>query len=273
MAHGHLALLTGDHEGALVAYQQALPEFEAAGDLLMQYDVLSNAAVTFDILERRTEAVTFLEQALRLCEANGERFSRRFALEFYGVALHRGDGRHQEQLTALRASLVAWPVVQPAHVAHTLFMIARTLAKLGDDSSAAVLLGARVRIWQDVGQGQAPYDDGFEGLEQQLKEALGDAPFRSAYDEGHAMTAEEAVRFALGEDAPRASGQPLVGENLSRRERQVAELVAGGLSNKEIAEQLVISPRTAEGHVAKVMDKLGVGSRAQIAAWVADHRA
>ena len=51
---------------------------------------------------------------------------------------------------------------------------------------------------------------------------------------------------------------PTPPDTLSKRETQVAELVARGLSNKEIAEELVISQRTAEGHVAKVMDKLGV---------------
>jgi non-specific serine/threonine protein kinase len=58
---------------------------------------------------------------------------------------------------------------------------------------------------------------------------------------------------------------------LTRRESQVADLVARGLTNREIAEKLVISPRTAEGHVERVLAKLGFGSRAQIAAWVAEH--
>ena len=60
---------------------------------------------------------------------------------------------------------------------------------------------------------------------------------------------------------------------LSKRESQVAELVARGLSNKDIAEELVISQRTAEGHVAKIMDKLGVSSRAQVAVWVTEESA
>ena len=49
-------------------------------------------------------------------------------------------------------------------------------------------------------------------------------------------------------------------------------LVADGLSNKEIATNLVISRRTAEGHVEHILSKLGFTSRAQIAVWVAEHR-
>jgi DNA-binding NarL/FixJ family response regulator len=54
---------------------------------------------------------------------------------------------------------------------------------------------------------------------------------------------------------------------LSRREREVAVLVARGLTNREIARTLVVSERTAENHVQHILAKLGFGSRAQIAAW------
>ena len=59
---------------------------------------------------------------------------------------------------------------------------------------------------------------------------------------------------------------------LSRREREVAALVAEGLSNREIAERLFISERTAEGHVEQIRNKLGFKSRAQVAAWVASNQ-
>ena len=49
----------------------------------------------------------------------------------------------------------------------------------------------------------------------------------------------------------------------------MARLIAGGRSNKEIAAELVISQRTAEGHVERILAKLGFTSRAQVAAWVA----
>ncbi|WP_328946340.1 helix-turn-helix transcriptional regulator [Streptomyces sp. NBC_00250] len=54
---------------------------------------------------------------------------------------------------------------------------------------------------------------------------------------------------------------------LTPREEQVAALVAQGMSNKQIAAQLVVSPRTVEGHVEHILAKLGFTSRAHIAAW------
>jgi non-specific serine/threonine protein kinase len=54
---------------------------------------------------------------------------------------------------------------------------------------------------------------------------------------------------------------------LSSREREVALLITQGLTNREIAEQLVIAERTADTHVTNILNKLGLNSRAQVAAW------
>jgi pimeloyl-ACP methyl ester carboxylesterase/DNA-binding CsgD family transcriptional regulator len=58
---------------------------------------------------------------------------------------------------------------------------------------------------------------------------------------------------------------------LSARERTVAELVAAGRTNAQIARQLGVAERTAEAHVEHIRDKLGFASRAQIAAWAVQH--
>ena len=61
----------------------------------------------------------------------------------------------------------------------------------------------------------------------------------------------------------------LPSEPLTKRELEVAALIETGLSNREIAERLVISKRTADGHVERILAKLGFSSRAQVAAWMA----
>ncbi|WP_309239363.1 helix-turn-helix transcriptional regulator [Actinomadura sp. J1-007] len=58
---------------------------------------------------------------------------------------------------------------------------------------------------------------------------------------------------------------------LTPREREVARLIARGLSNRGIAEELFISPATAARHVTNILTKLGFTSRAQVAAWAVDH--
>ena len=89
------------------------------------------------------------------------------------------------------------------------------------------------------------------------------------------MAVDKAVA-ALGE-LPVTKASPSEGQTpglptLTRRENEVADLVAQGLSNKAIAAKLVISQRTAEAHVESILTKLGFNARAQIAAWVVEHR-
>jgi DNA-binding NarL/FixJ family response regulator len=71
----------------------------------------------------------------------------------------------------------------------------------------------------------------------------------------------------------RQHGQSVAGASspLSRREREVVPLIARGLTNRQIAVQLVISERTVDGHVANILSKLGFASRAQIAVWADRH--
>jgi DNA-binding CsgD family transcriptional regulator len=79
------------------------------------------------------------------------------------------------------------------------------------------------------------------------------------------------VEQALAElQAALAPAPSPASDPLSPRERDVAALVARGLTNKEIAAQLIISERTAATHVAHILDKLGLRTRAQIAAWGAE---
>jgi DNA-binding NarL/FixJ family response regulator len=59
---------------------------------------------------------------------------------------------------------------------------------------------------------------------------------------------------------------------LTAREREIASLVAAGLSNRAIADRLVISERTAQNHVQHILGKLGFANRAQIAAWASRNR-
>jgi DNA-binding CsgD family transcriptional regulator len=79
---------------------------------------------------------------------------------------------------------------------------------------------------------------------------------------------EPVLAAALGFLGEPAGAQP----RLTGREMEVARLVADGLTNYSIAVRLSIAPRTAEAHVENIRRKLQVRSRAQIAAWITEHR-
>jgi DNA-binding NarL/FixJ family response regulator len=79
------------------------------------------------------------------------------------------------------------------------------------------------------------------------------------------------LALALGQSAqaPLAAPGHAGSGPLGNREAEVARLVADGLTNKQIGARLFISERTVDSHVRSILNKLGFGSRAQIAAWIA----
>jgi len=87
-------------------------------------------------------------------------------------------------------------------------------------------------------------------------------PYASALAEGRMLSVDQALEEALA-DTPRV--QP--SGALTAREREVASLIAEGHTNRQIAAALVIAEPTAERHVANILSKLGLHSRAQVAAW------
>ena len=124
--------------------------------------------------------------------------------------------------------------------------------------------------------------------------ALGEAKFQAGFEAGQRLDKDGGLRLALGEPvrdgsgpapgarsragaAPHGAGEAPHGAAgpggaagpLAKREADVAQLVADGLTNKQIGARLFISERTVDSHVRSILNKLGVGSRAQIAAWVA----
>ncbi len=221
--------------------------------------------------------------AERLCveakavgEEHGELWAQAYAI--YGLALcawvsgdfARADRLGRECLRIKRTFHDLLGIVLAIEV------LAWIAASQGNAARAAVLLGATNEIWQSVGYpmfGSRYFGAPHGECEVAAVTALGEADFRIEFRRGMDLELEDAISFAIGEDT---SGAPepvaLTVTPLTRREQQVADLIAGGMSNKEIAARLVIARRTAEGHVERILQKLGFTSRAQIATWVTERR-
>jgi DNA-binding NarL/FixJ family response regulator len=93
---------------------------------------------------------------------------------------------------------------------------------------------------------------------------LGRQAAEAAWRQGAALSMKEAVRLATGAAAkPDGDGRTV----LTAREKQVATLIAEGLTNPGIAKRLRMADRTADAHVEHIRNKLGLRSRSQIALW------
>ncbi|MFJ3640234.1 ATP-binding protein [Streptomyces sp. NPDC090108] len=161
-------------------------------------------------------------------------------------------------------------------LAVTLDAVAWTAVAQGRHRRAALILGGV----------DAPYDllDRRRALGNPLLTRLHEQALRTAGDalggtelerlrrQGARLPREQLVAFALSdEDMPPdlpARPRPSGSDGLTRREREVATLIAKGMTNREIAQDLVISKRTADAHVEHILAKLGFSSRSQIAALI-----
>lgn len=120
-----------------------------------------------------------------------------------------------------------------------------------------------------IGLPLSPFDRAHYDYERYLATALsliGAEEWEAAWAEGRAMTLEQTLEYALGTDEP-AAPTPL-----TRREMEVSALVAQGLTNRVISERLGISRHTVNTHVHRILRKLDLRSRAQLAAWMAGQR-
>jgi DNA-binding CsgD family transcriptional regulator/tetratricopeptide (TPR) repeat protein len=103
---------------------------------------------------------------------------------------------------------------------------------------------------------------------------LSDAEFEAEQAKGRARSVEQAIEYALklpfGQPKPSLKGSKAL-QTLTDREREVVTLIARGLSNGEIAAELVLSKRTVEHHMANILSKLGFTNRAQIVRWAMEN--
>ncbi|WP_280295521.1 ATP-binding protein [Nocardia abscessus] len=270
-ASGLLCLFTGDFAGAVTQCEQALPVFEASGDVLHQVFVLLVLGAACDLLQDTDRATACQEQALAITTTHGESIYRSHALSQLAYTtvergdLERGAVLMKESLRHSRA-IDDWSIV-----ASCLATLAFVAAEQHQAQRAAVLVGAAMSVAESVGSQSVKILEMFRHhhqAQESATRALGRRTFDAALRRGHELDVEGVLAYALEENPAETTELPTAMAALTRREKQIAELVAQGLTNRAIAEKLVISQRTAAGHVEHILSKLHFTTRAQVAAWV-----
>ncbi|MGW6454353.1 ATP-binding protein [Streptomyces sp. NPDC055078] len=224
-------------------------------------------------IERGTEVAN----ALRLhCERQGELFMLSYALWLQSfIAFVKGD--HGRADVLIRESLrIKGSFHDTSGMAPAFDLASWSAAANGQGERAAVLLGAATVMWDALGTqlfGSKHLISRRERCAEQARALLGDTAFARAVRRGNEMSVDDVLAYAL--DQARISKSPEVAADsaLTRREVEVAALIAEGMSNREIASKLIVSQRTVDTHVDHILRKLGFSSRTQVAAWVAENRA
>src|SRR5215211_4031226 len=142
----------------------------------------------------------------------------------------------------------------------------------GEAPLAARLWGAAERAREVTGIALPPGDRALhEPRLAAARSRLGETAWEVALTEGQAMSLDLAAEYALSKEGSEPPTTPVSrqrhADELTARSRAVTVLVARSLTNRQISTSLCISERTAGNHVGRILGKLGLRSRAQIAAW------
>ncbi|GAB4216053.1 MAG: hypothetical protein OHK0022_56710 [Roseiflexaceae bacterium] len=269
---GLLAQEQRDYARATALLEESLACFETVGfiwGITWSQIALGNVA-----LERgdSTRATDLYQSSVRHFEQLGDRSSMAMALVHLGrAALARGDCA--QAVACARQSFALYQQVG-VHIglAESLELLARVAWRQSAGSWAVRLLSAAGALRSRLGARLLPADRAWVArLLRQARERLGDTPFQAAWDGGVAAAPEQLVESAAeaigGATAPVASAPAAAPEDragLTARELEVIQLVATGMTDAQVAEQLRVSTRTVNAHLRSIYSKLGVSSRSAV---------
>jgi predicted ATPase/DNA-binding CsgD family transcriptional regulator len=268
---GQLALEQDEDTRARKLLEEGLRLHQEAGDILGSLNALFFLERVHAAIGELAQARALAEEHLALAKAIGFQTGTAGALTFLGrLAFEEGNAAlacrfFNESLACLRAMNQNVPLAVATHLQG----IGVTLAKRGRLVEAVRLWGAGEALCPFVPEERAFVARGLVTVRAEL----GEGAFALAWAEGQAMTLEQALvavgYTALSSQPPaqvtrRATGarrESPSAQGLTRREGEVLHLVARGLTDAQIAEALVISPRTVNAHLRSIYTKLNISSR------------
>ena len=251
-------------------FRRALSSSPYPGSPVDEAFFTAGLALAYDRLGREQEAVTVRERFLQAGAASGERYEgAALLLHASAIRLRENDAKQARELA--RGSLVLQrALTAPLGVAHALHAIGRAELADGEIAKGSVLLGAADAVWRDAQHLPQPGPFSTDAARYRCGGASTRlAPIVGGIEKGRRLSADEAIRLALGETGPLAitAARRQADGQLSAREYEVCDLITEGLTDREIATRLVISVRTVNNHVQRILAKLGFSSRTQIVAW------
>jgi predicted ATPase/DNA-binding SARP family transcriptional activator/DNA-binding CsgD family transcriptional regulator len=271
----------GDSERATELCEESMDLFRAQGDKRRLAFCSGNLAMVVYSQGDLGRAAQLTEESVSLLRELGDRGG--VALNLYNLGwmallendLGRAADHYRESLT------LAWDTGLNRIVQSALEGLACVAGAQGEADRAARLWGAAQTLHETKG---IPRDPDFlaeaDARISAVRSGMGEEAWEKAWHKGRVMSLDEAVSYALEKEetdplttsASReaSAGQALV--VLSRREEEVAALVAQGMSNRQIAQELFLSDSTIENHVSKILRKLELASRTEIAAWATQQR-
>jgi non-specific serine/threonine protein kinase len=267
---GTTHLYSGETARAADRFEEALA---ADSDLELRVDTLIAMGEMHLVVGDVPGARRPLEQALAEASGPDGRWLVALGVLFLAIAAFF-DREHRRSRERLDEALEAFHQLgNRGLLSASLYVAGALVLAEGAPERALRLCGAAMAMRDTI---RAPLAPGWQDLARSVviepaTALVGAERAEAALAEGARLSADEAVAEARMAHLPATAAGEGWGP-LSRREREVAVLVAQGLTNKQIADHLVIAERTVEGHLERIRGKLGLRSRTQIAVWVVGRR-
>ena len=240
------------------------------GDTRREYVAIYNLAVVAQKQNHFERATALHTQSLALKREIGDLWSVGYSLFNLGLLAWIG-GEPQRATALVRQSLdLRHQLGDKPGIAACLETLAEFDVSQRHARRAARLFGATDTLLQASGvRIFTPRECGLSRDLEAVRLQLGEVSFNRAYAAGKTTPLADVVAEVLSSatGGARVSDARRPANDLSRREYEVAALVADGLSNRQIAARLAIAEGTAQRHMANIMAKLGSQSRSEVAAW------
>jgi ATP/maltotriose-dependent transcriptional regulator MalT len=271
----------GDYERATQLYEEGLAMSRKLGDTEMILWYLNNLGYELLLQGGYERAAALNEEAAALLREQGHKGDLQYPLDNLGwAALLRGD--HERAKASYEENLRLYRELGSKLIsAESLEGLACIAGTEGKTRWAARMFGAAQAMREALGYQQPSRARALrEPYLAAARSRLDEASWEAAFAEGQSMTFAQAVEYALAAEESTPPTSPAPGEkealagahspNLTRREREVASLLARGLTNRRIASELVVSEHTVRHHVTSILKKLNLRSREQISSRLGD---
>jgi ATP/maltotriose-dependent transcriptional regulator MalT len=266
----NVALGRDDYRRAEEIFDEAIALARELGDALTLELFLNGLSYVFLLQGDYPRATTMCEEAVALLRARGYRGILVNVIDTLAWALLQGGNRDRAVALHREGLMLCKGQDDRTNAAAYLEGLACEAAIAGEASRTATLFG-KARALREAADFQLLTGERkmHEPYFMTARSRLNEASWEAAFAEGRAMTFEDAIDCALSaEDL--SSPLPSEAPALTRREREVAMLVARGLTNRRISSELVLSQHTVDQHVKNILKKLDIHSREQVAARLHD---